>query len=467
MSGYGLIGHIGPCDLQPEIAGRWQRQFRVDLLGGRQTLGHGMGGAILALRKLGVYPSEVGVDVLVLAAMVHAADTRISRVQTSQDAWTRELAISVPVSDPELWASQRALVERTLRFLTGDHWTVLFRARPDGMADFVRRPVKGLFEHGFDGIALFSGGLDSLIGAIDRLEDVSFPLFVSHGGEGAVSKPQDNLFKNVATAYRTGNRELKRLRLGMGFGRKLTPGVRREETTRGRSFLFIALAAMAGSGLGRPFSLEVPENGLIALNVPLDAVRLGSLSTRTTHPYYLHRWNELLAGVGIDGTIVNRYWDKTKGEMMEKCSNQKLLGELAAASLSCAHPSAGRWDRSEAGRRSHCGHCVPCLIRQAAFASAWGPDSDHTGYRLDIHQHRLNTQTAEGRQVRAFQYAVANLGGRVDLARMFVHKPGPLLEDIDKLDGLAGVYLRGVTEVGELLRDVETYSPAAEAEMMA
>ena len=224
---------------------------------------------------------------------------------------------------------------------------------------------------------------------------------------------------------------------------------------------------MAGSGLGRRFSLEVPENGLIALNVPLDAVRLGSLSTRTTHPYYLHRWNELLSQVGIDGAVVNRYWDKTKGEMMKNCRNPDLLGQLAGASLSCAHPSAGRWDKSAAGRLSHCGHCVPCLIRQAAFACAGGPRSDDTGYRLDIHENRLNTQTAEGRQVRAFQYAVARLGGRPDLARLFVHKPGPLLEDIGRLGGLAGVYLRGITEVGELLRDVETYSPAAESEITA
>jgi hypothetical protein len=59
-----------------------------------------MGGIIRNLGRLGVHPSEVGVDVLVLAAMVHAADTRINRVQTSQDAWTRELGICVPVSDP-------------------------------------------------------------------------------------------------------------------------------------------------------------------------------------------------------------------------------------------------------------------------------------------------------------------------------------------------------------------------------
>jgi len=57
--------------------------------------------------------------------------------------------------------------------------------------------------------------------------------------------------------------------------------------------------------------------------------------------------------------------------------------------------------------------------------------------------------------------------GRPDLARVFVHKPGPLLEDIYQLDGLAGVYLRGIKEVGELLRDVETFSPAAEAEITA
>jgi len=70
-------------------------------------------------------------------------------------------------------------------------------------------------------------------------------------------------------------------------------------------------------------------------------------------------------------------------------------------------------------------------------------------------------------QVRAFQYAVACLGDRPDLARIFVHKPGPLLEDIDRLDGLADLYLRGIKEVGELLRDVETFSPAAEAEITA
>ena len=152
---------------------------------------------------------------------------------------------------------------------------------------------------------------------------------------------------------------------------------------------------------------------------------------------------------------------------VQKTLSPAKKAELAGESLSCAHPAAGRWVKSAAGRHSHCGHCVPCLIRQAAFDHAWGRGNDPTGYRVDIHQNRLSTQTAEGKQVRAFQYAAARLAGRPDLARVLVHKPGPLLEDIANLDGLAGVYSRGVSEVGQLLRDVETNSPAAEAEMMA
>ena len=48
----------------------------------------------------------------------------------------------------------------------------------------------------------------------------------------------------------------------------------KESTTRGRSFLFFALAALAASGLGGQPVIYVPENGLISLNVPLDPLRV-------------------------------------------------------------------------------------------------------------------------------------------------------------------------------------------------
>jgi hypothetical protein len=50
----------------------------------------------------------MGVDVLVLAAHVHAADTRVSRDSESQDGWTRVLRLVVPVSDPDRWSATSA-----------------------------------------------------------------------------------------------------------------------------------------------------------------------------------------------------------------------------------------------------------------------------------------------------------------------------------------------------------------------
>src|SRR5258708_32609005 len=114
----------------------------------------------------------------------------------------------------------------------------------------------------------------------------------------------------------------------MTYAKDLVKDSAVEETTRGRSFLFIAAGLFAGTGLNQPFTLRVPENGLIALNVPLDLLRLGSLSTRTTHPFYMARWNDLLAALGINGNVENPYWDRTKGEMVAGCANRALLKTL-------------------------------------------------------------------------------------------------------------------------------------------
>lgn len=66
------------------------------------------------------------------------------------------------------------------------------------------------------------------------------------------------------------------------------------------------------TGMDNVSELMVPENGLIALNVPLDETRVGSFSTRTTHPFYLSLWNKLLLGLGLNMSVVNPYWNKTK-----------------------------------------------------------------------------------------------------------------------------------------------------------
>jgi hypothetical protein len=40
-----------------------------------------------------------------------AADTRISREASAQDAWTREIEVCVPVAEPSLWQHLSAPIE--------------------------------------------------------------------------------------------------------------------------------------------------------------------------------------------------------------------------------------------------------------------------------------------------------------------------------------------------------------------
>ncbi len=262
-----------------------------------------------------------------------------------------------------------------------------------------------------------------------------------------VSKSQEQCFDGLKAAYKTSS--FNRLRVWMSFDSGLVENVASEETTRGRSFLFFSLGIAAGTGVGRDFVLKVPENGLIALNVPLDRLRLGALSTRTTHPFYIARWNELLRSLGIAGRVENPYWNKTKGEMVLACANPALLKTLAPLSLSCSSPSKGRWTKKPQG---HCGYCLPCLIRRASLRR-----SDSTTYSLpDLSAGTLDTKQAEGQQVRSFQIAIERLANRPDLAKALIHKPGPLYDDPDRHDALADVYRRGLQEVGRLLQGVRT-----------
>jgi hypothetical protein len=240
----------------------------------------------------------------------------------------------------------------------------------------------------------------------------------------------------------------------MSFPGDLVTDVGSESSTRGRSFLFFALGIFAGSGLGSHFVLRVPENGLIALNVPLDPLRLGSNSTRTTHPFYMARWNELLTGLDIDARIENPYWNKTKGEMVSECANDQLLRALAGLSLSCSSPAKGRWK----GRGiEHCGYCLPCLIRRAALDSAWGTGHDSTVYTVpDLRAHPLDTRESIGKQVRSFQVAIERLRTRPALAKQLIHKSGSLSDEAARLDQWVGVYRRGLNEVGRLIDGVIT-----------
>jgi 7-cyano-7-deazaguanine synthase in queuosine biosynthesis len=454
MSRHLLVGRLGVLDKAPVPQGLAEVATELDLVASNKRLGHGLGDALHDLNKIGIFPPEIGVDLLALAALVHAADTRISRSRDSQDSWTREIDISLPVSNVPKWQAASSLLVRMLNFLTGDRWSFSFRCRPEGFEAIAPvRPAQMELPKNHV-LSLFSGGLDSLIGAIDLLEQNHVPLLISHAGEGATSDAQSSCFRALDKQYKSA--EVKRFRVWMSFAKGLIPDTSAEDSTRGRSFLFFAIGAFAGSGVGGQFQLRAPENGLIALNVPLDLLRLGSLSTRTTHPFYIARWNDLLGALDIDGTVINPYWNRTKGEMVSECRNPTLLGSILPDSLSCSSPTKGRW---LGHGTQHCGHCLPCLIRRAAIAAAFGTQPDPTVYTLATMNERiLSTRRAEGRQVRSFQVALNRLRAQPGVEKYLIHKAGPLSDVAGDISDLAGVYARGLNEVGAILENVTTSS---------
>ena len=442
MKRHSIIARLDPTDKAPvKVLQADSISSEIRFVDGYCRLGFGLGQIIDQLTERGVVPSETAVDLGILAAAITAADTRISRAADAQDGWTREIDLYLPVEDPDRWEALAPLLARTLKFLTGDLWRLLFRKRGLKCKTLIQKP-RSLLRPTFTSVCLFSGGLDSFIGAIDLFAAGRKPILVSHYGDNSTSS-QERCADRIAKTY--GDMSARHVRANVRFDKNdFSQAMGDEFTTRGRSFLFFALAALAASGLEKNPIIYVPENGLISLNVPLDRLRVGAWSTRTTHPFYMVRWQEILDGLGIAARLENPYRFKTKGEMLIECMNQGVVRKYAVDTISCSSVTKARWLGAAPG---HCGFCVPCLIRRSAITSAFGKDL--TTYTIaDLHARTLNSKAAEGEHVRSFQMIARRLKRRPGLEKILVHKSGPLSDyTAAEVAKFADVFRRGIEEV--------------------
>ena len=305
------------------------------------------------VRRRGLVPTEKAWDLMSIALGVVAADDTCSRGRSS-DGWTRHIGVSIAVSDPVFWTSQTTLLKNMLQFLTGDLWEIFFLE-----GGVIPPGPRQISEENAETVCLLSGGMDSLVGAVDLVSDGQRPLFVSQSARGD---------KQTQQQFARAIRDNSHLQFRHPTRRpRQSPHKLGEMSQRARSFAFIAEGVLVATALspihdGGTVNLYVPENGFISLNIPLTPLRIGSLSTRTTHPLFLRLFQNLLGESGIRVQLINPYKFKTKGEMLRECSNQEMLHDLVSYSTSC-----GRYARMGF---NHCGRCVPCLIRRAAFQSA-------------------------------------------------------------------------------------------------
>jgi 7-cyano-7-deazaguanine synthase in queuosine biosynthesis len=401
-------------------------------------------GATDLLGRCGV-PDPVALDFLLIASSCYVIDKIISRADTF-DNWTRDFEVSIPVSAPRVWKSVADDLQTALGFLTGDVWKLAFHALD---VELIQKPEESSRRRASDlppvteaaAVSLFSGGLDSLCGVIDLLAaaDQRRVLLVGHYDAPGPRKSQNDLFTLIGSSYPQ-RAELLQTRVAHKPRRAV------ENTLRSRSLVFIALGIYAARAAGETVPLYAPENGLIAINIPLTPSRSGSCSTRTMHPYFLGKLATVLQRVGIKNQIINPFQLKTKGECVTECLDQKLLRSVVEISVSCSHASRRQnWVRREA---KNCGYCVPCLIRRSALHKA-GLDHGRS-YGIDVcrGEMSIDDQLTSADDLRALVDFLRDNKTASELARD-VLRTAP----VEQVMEVAGMLERGFNEIRTLFRD--------------
>lgn len=388
--------------------------------------------------KMQSWYNEKSLDLLYISLAVFAADRLIKR-DDGYDNWSRNIKIYIPVLDLKVWNDNKNLLEEMLNFLSGDTWNFEFRKRNLTSIEISHKEKmvgsKKKIED-YDQICMFSGGLDSLIGAIDLLETGKKNImFVSHYGGGKGTKEyQDVLKEKIIEKYGLKIRNFNQ------FFAKVVNGV--EDTTRTRSFMFFSHAIALATMLNKKVDIIIPENGFISLNIPSTLSRIGTSSTRTTHPYYLKLLQQLLDNLQLEIKLKNPYQFYTKGEMIENCKNIKFLEENISNTMSCSHPDSGRMQGEKTTK--HCGYCLPCVIRQASIKKARIKDSslyrDSKFNNFDIAKMNYNS----------YRLGLAKFNPKY--AFMSIQKSGQISDNIEKF---ADIYVRGMNEMKEYINSIK------------
>lgn len=393
-------------------------------------------------------------DLLEIATYVYSADQAIRRgaldVPKFGANWRRDIHLHIPVRCLEFWNQPNVLRTLTglLDFLSDDFYTFTFHGSTKapqiqgylGLADSVAPKAKP------EQVILFSGGLDSLAGAIE---------------EAVIQKRQIILVNHRSTQKLGGkHRELQQLLdkhsgalkpLHMTVRINKSQTLTKDYTQRSRSFLYAAIGATIAEMVGLR-SICFYENGVVGLNLPVCAQVVGGRATRTAHPRVLQGFKDLLSLVAsAPFEVKNPFVWRTRGEIIKQIIAAGC-GELIAPSISCAHT----WEMSKDG--THCGLCSQCIDRRigiiAAGAEALDPVSQ---YRSDVFLKSMSKD--EDKMMAATYLERANSFERIRSELDLVKAYPAVLEAIPYLDGnpaqvtarILDLYRRHANEVNQAI----------------
>ena len=330
-------------------------------------------------------PLEVA-DLLEVSMAIYAADRRSVRDYKGAHTGLRHIHARIGVRNLALWSCAEVVqsLHELLSWLSGDDWNVEFVKREAApMPAESERFLFHLPPKQPAVVSLFSGGLDSLAGLASRVQEepIGSRVLVSGYTHDRLAHQERMQVRSIKAVWGKGfaehSPEIRHV--AVPFGIRNVESVREEPSQRTRALVYLALGASAAVQVNSD-TLWVYENGVGALNLPINETQLGVDNYRGVHPRSLMMTEDLFGIVlGRPIRIENPFLLHTKAAM---CAALEPAGlsDAIRYTVSCdGFPQRVR------NQPSQCGCCTSCVFRrQALLASGLGRHDPAGAYRLDV-----------------------------------------------------------------------------------
>ena len=334
-------------------------------------------------------------DLLDVVMAIYAADRQSRRDFKEANTGQRSIHVRVGVRDLQFWTESGIALrlKEFLYWLSEDVWSFNFGRRQ--AAPTIAESERFLFRFSPDPpvtVSLFSGGLDSLAGlAAHARENPSKSYFLVSGyTQNRLASLQSSQVQHIRSAWRGGLLGTKPAigLVAVPFGIHPLKKHQEEKGQRTRALVFLTFGAVAALQADSD-TLWVYENGIGALNLPLNETQLGVDNYRGVHPRSLmmaEKLFELLLEQPF--RIRNPFLFHTKAEM---CKALKPAGLASAVQHTV---SCDSFPLRLHGKPSQCGYCTSCVLRRQSLLAA-GCEGYAPGdtYLYDVLSSKANTES--------------------------------------------------------------------------
>jgi 7-cyano-7-deazaguanine synthase in queuosine biosynthesis len=399
-------------------------------------------------------------DLIRIASYIYAADQNVSRggeADVTDKSWERAMVLCIPVSDPDFW-SQDDVARRlrdVLRFVSGDRWQFHFLpmiAENEQLTFDLDPGATALGQP--DAVFLFSGGIDSLSAVVQSVSELGRrPLLVAHSPAYNIKSRQTRLAQSLGTHFPNWHFPAFRMAIHRAGGDAS------DYAQRSRSFLYASLGAVFADGLNVR-DVYLADNGVVSLNLPINAQLVGTKASRSTHPKFLRLFNDFIRIILPRGVqVANPLWHHTRPETLD-ILKQAGAERLVEETNSCSRA------RNRSTMQPHCGVCSQCIDRRFATLAAGLEEFDPSGgYEIDVLHGAIPEGTARTMAVSYVRFAreVARLPEQDFFARFqeldqCIPPDGPEQEEV--ATALVEMLKRHAASVLRVLEDDLTIRPA-------